>query len=59
MKNIKKIKSGDIVYLKSGAFGVISKIFYNVFGDNENAYEISFLNNKTSINRSKDFVFYL
>lgn len=59
MKNIKNLKYGDIVYLKTGAVGIISKILHDVFGDNENAYEISFLNNQTSIRRSKDFSYYL
>ena len=56
MKNITNLKNGDIVFLKTGAMGVISNILHNVFGDDESVYEISFINNKTSLKRSKDFL---
>ena len=56
MKNIKDLTNGDIVLLKSGVTGIISKIFHNYFGDDEAVYEIRFFNNQTSIKRSKDFV---
>lgn len=59
MKNIKNLKYGDIVYLKTGAVGIISRILDDVFGDNESAYEIIFFNNQTSIRRSKDFIYCL
>ncbi len=56
MKKIKDLTNGDIVLLKSGATGVISKILHNYFGDDEAVYEIRFFNNQTSIRRSKDFI---
>lgn len=56
MKNLEKLKSGDLVFLKTGAMGVIQEILHNVFGDNEHAYKISFINNQTTIKRSKDFL---
>lgn len=56
MKSIKNLKNGDIVFLKTGAMGIVSNILYNVFGDDEDAYEISFMNNKVAITRSKDFI---
>ena len=52
---MKKINSGDIVYLKSGGIGVISKILKNYFGDEEDIYEVTFINNRTIFKRSKDF----
>lgn len=53
--NMKKLNNGDVVFLKSGAMGVISKILKNYFGDNEDIYEITFINNNTIFKRSKDF----
>ena len=55
MKSIKDLTNGDIVLLKTGAIGVVSKIIHSFFGDDEAVYEIQFFNNKTSIRRSKDF----
>ena len=59
MTNVTNLKNGDIVFLKSGAMGVISKVFHNFFGDDESVYEVSFLNERTSIRRSKDFVSFI
>lgn len=52
---MKKLNYGDIVFLKSGAMGVISKVIQNYLGDNEDIYEIKFFNNRTTLKRSKDF----
>ena len=53
---MKKLNNGDIVFFKTGAMGIVSNILYNVFGDDEYAYEISFMNNKVAIARIKDFI---
>lgn len=56
---MKKLNNGDVVFLKSGAMGVISKILKNYFGDNEDIYEITFINNNTIFKRSKDFSIFI
>lgn len=52
---MRKVSKGDLVFFKSGETGIISKIFNNYFGDNEDIYEVRYLNNRISFNRFKDF----
>lgn len=51
---MKNLKSGDLVYLKSGSIGIINRILNNFFGDDEDIYEVKFFNNKTLFKRYKD-----
>lgn len=51
---MKNIKNGDLVYLKSGCVGVISKVLNNFFGDDEVVYEIQSFDKRTLFKRYKD-----
>ena len=48
------VKNGDLVYLKSGSVGIISRVLNNFFGDDEDIYEIKSFNNKIIFKRYKD-----